>query len=195
MSSSASAEGAGEDAEDVALARERPRLEVRAGGELRHVAQPLPGGEQRGVGRRVRVVEDDPPVGQDDDVAFVEQLVPRDADAVQPGPVEAAQVAQDPAAGGPRDLRVPAGQQHVGEDEVAVVRAPQHRAVAAQGEDLARPFPRREAEVGHLRSSGRYQAIPWSSPWWLDPPHIVPWARSKKIALMGPEVIGSDSRV
>ena len=34
----------------------------------------------------------------------------------------------------------------------------------------------------------RYQAIPESSPWLLDPPQNEPWAWSMRIALIGPEV-------
>ena len=40
-----------------------------------------------------------------------------------------------------------------------------------------------------------YQAIPWSSPWLLDAPHIVPCARSNRMALIGPEVRASSSSV
>ena len=48
-------DGAVEDAEDAALPGERPCLEVRAGGELRHVAQAL---RSDGAERAAALAED-----------------------------------------------------------------------------------------------------------------------------------------
>ena len=144
--------GAGQHAEDPALARQGAGLEVRARGEVGDVAQPRPGRGQRGVGGRRGVAEDEDPVGHPDLVPVVERLLALHAEAVQAGAVEAAEVPQDPALRPADDLGVTPREQHVGQDQVALVRAAEHHAIAAQGEELARPVPRRQSQVRHALS-------------------------------------------
>jgi hypothetical protein len=90
----------------------------------------------------------------------VERLLALHADAVQARAVEAAEVPQHPALRPVEDLGVAPREQHVGQDQVALVRAAEHHPIAAQGEDLARSVPRRQSQVRHPSALLRYQAIP-----------------------------------
>ena len=142
--------GAGQHAEDPALARQGPRLEVRARGEIGDVAQPRPGRDQRGVGGRLGVVEDERP-------SRTSRSGPRRGAAARAAtrtpfrrvPLRLPRSRRTQPRRPAHDLRVAAREQHVGQDEVAVVRAAEHDAVGAQGEDLARPVPRRQSQVRH----------------------------------------------
>ncbi len=144
--------GAGQYAEDPALARQGAGLEARARGEIGDVAQPRPGLGQPGVGGRRGVAVDEDPVGHPDLVPVVERLLALHADAVEAGAVEAAEVPQHPALRPADDLGVAPREQHVGQDQVAFVRAAEHHPIAAQGEDLARSVPRRQSQVRHALS-------------------------------------------
>ena len=142
--------GARQDAQDPALAHERVRLHERAGRELGHVAQPR---VLRGrVGGLLGDAIHERPVGDLDHVAVAQQRVALHARAVQAGAVEAAQVAQHPAVARAHELGVPARQQHVGQDQLAVARAPDDHALALEREPLSRPVRRRESQVGHRSS-------------------------------------------
>ena len=143
---------AGEDAEDAALVGERARLEPGAGGEVGHVPQTRARGEEGGVGGRLGGVEDEDPVGHPDLVPVAEQLLGLQADAVEAGPVEASEVAQRPAPRPADDLGVAPREQHVGQDQVAVVGAAQDDPVLAQDEDLGGPAARRQPQVRHAGS-------------------------------------------
>ena len=85
------ARGAGQDAEDAALAGEGADLDVRARGEVGHVAHArVPLARQRGVGGRLRVAEDERPLGHRDRVPVLQEgLGLRDAYAVEPRAVQA----------------------------------------------------------------------------------------------------------
>ena len=90
----------------------------------------------------------------------MQRLLALHAEAVQAGAVEAPEVPQDPALRLAGDLGVTPREQHVGQDQVALVRAAEHHAIAAQGEQLARPVPRRQSQVRHALLLLPYQAIP-----------------------------------